>query len=135
MPLLFFLGFFVLTLVWLLWAIVWAVSLLFWPMALLIVGGLVLRRQMRLWQRATIAPADVQHGSGPVAARGNDAFRDARNGAFEGYRQETLRRLDEEQGKFREFLQRLRRSRDKKEFDAFMDGRRGRPAIAQGDTA
>ena len=42
-------------------------------------------------------------------------------------------RLDEEHGKFREFLQRLRRSRDKQEFDAFMAGRRGRPAITQGD--
>ncbi len=59
----------------------------------------------------------------------------ARNGAFEAYREETMRRLDEESAKFREFLQRLRRSRDKQEFDAFIDGRRGRPAITQGDTA
>jgi hypothetical protein len=42
------------------------------------------------------------------------------NHAFDEYRTETLRRLEEEQREFREFLDRLRFARDKTEFDQFM---------------
>jgi hypothetical protein len=40
---------------------------------------------------------------------------------------ETLRRLEEEQQEFRDFLQRLRFAKDKTEFDQFMAERRARP--------
>ena len=50
------------------------------------------------------------------------------NRAFDEYRSETLRRLEEEQREFREFLDRLRFAKDKTEFDAFMAERRNRPA-------
>jgi hypothetical protein len=50
------------------------------------------------------------------------------NHAFDEYRAETLRRLEEEQREFREFLQRLRAAKDKAEFDEFMAERRNRPA-------
>jgi Protein of unknown function (DUF2852) len=50
------------------------------------------------------------------------------NHAFDEYRAETLRRLEEEQREFREFLDRLRFARDKTEFDQFMAERRARPA-------
>jgi hypothetical protein len=50
------------------------------------------------------------------------------NHAFDEYRTETLRRLEEEQREFREFLDRLRFARDKTEFDQFMAERRARPA-------
>jgi hypothetical protein len=49
------------------------------------------------------------------------------NRAFDDYREETLRRLEEEQREFREFLDRLRKARDKDEFDQFMADRRTRP--------
>jgi hypothetical protein len=42
------------------------------------------------------------------------------NRAFDEYRAETLRRLEEEQREFVEFLDRLRQARDKAEFDQFM---------------
>src|SRR5271168_5042182 len=42
------------------------------------------------------------------------------NRAFDEYRSETLRRLEEEQQEFRDFLGRLRQAKDKEEFDAFM---------------
>ena len=48
------------------------------------------------------------------------------NRAFDEYRAETLRRLEEEQREFREFLQRLRQAKDKAEFDMFMSERRNR---------
>ena len=49
------------------------------------------------------------------------------NRAFDEYRTETLRRLEEEQREFRDFLDRLRFAKDKAEFDQFMDERRNKP--------
>ena len=49
------------------------------------------------------------------------------NHAFDEYRNDTLKRLEEEQREFREFLERLRFAKDKTEFDAFMNERRNRP--------
>jgi hypothetical protein len=50
------------------------------------------------------------------------------NHAFDEYRADTLRRLEDEQREFREFLERLRFARDRAEFDQFMAERRNRPA-------
>jgi len=50
------------------------------------------------------------------------------NAAFDEYRAETLRRLEDEQKEFVEYLERLRRAKDKAEFDQFMADRR-RPTI------
>jgi hypothetical protein len=50
------------------------------------------------------------------------------NRAFDEYRMETLRRLEEEQREFRDFLDRLRAAKDKAEFDQFMADRRNRAA-------
>ena len=49
------------------------------------------------------------------------------NRAFDDYRAETLKRLEEEQREFREFLERLRFAKDRSEFDQFMNERRNRP--------
>jgi hypothetical protein len=49
------------------------------------------------------------------------------NQAFDEYRAAMLRRLEEEQREFREFLSRLRTAKDKAEFDQFMAERRTRP--------
>ncbi len=45
------------------------------------------------------------------------------NTAFDAYKAETLRRLEEEQDNFEAFLKRLRDAKDKAEFDQFMDDR------------
>jgi hypothetical protein len=50
------------------------------------------------------------------------------NRAFDEYRSETIKRLEEEQQEFRDFLERLRFAKDKTEFDQFMTERRDRPA-------
>ena len=52
------------------------------------------------------------------------------NRAFDEYRADTLRRLEEEQREFRDFLDRLRHAKDKAEFDQFMAERRNRPPEA-----
>ncbi len=46
------------------------------------------------------------------------------NRAFDDYRADTLRRLEEEQREFKEFLERLRFAKDRAEFDQFMAERR-----------
>ena len=50
--------------------------------------------------------------------------RSSGNRAFDDYRTETLRRLEEEQREFKEFLERLRFAKDRAEFDQFMAERR-----------
>ena len=49
------------------------------------------------------------------------------NRAFDEYRVETLKRLEEEQTEFKDFLDRLRHAKDKEEFDQFMAQHRQRP--------
>ena len=49
------------------------------------------------------------------------------NRAFDEYREDTLRRLEEEQDEFKQFLDRLRHAKDKEEFDAFMAQHKQRP--------
>ena len=53
----------------------------------------------------------------------HEAFRPSGNTAFDAYKTETLKRLEDEQQAFETFLQRLRDAKDKSEFDAFMDDR------------
>jgi hypothetical protein len=57
------------------------------------------------------------------------------NRAFDEYRMETLKRLEEEQKEFRDFLDRLRFAKDKTEFDQFMAERRNRPSEPPHQTA
>ena len=50
-------------------------------------------------------------------------MRSTGNTAFDAYKADTLRRLEEEQDQFEAFLERLRDAKDKAEFDQFMDER------------
>ena len=45
------------------------------------------------------------------------------NSAFDSYRDETLKRLEDEQTAFQAFIERLREAKDKAEFEQFMDDR------------
>ncbi len=58
--------------------------------------------------------------------RGYDRHPSSGNRAFDEYRTETLRRLEEEQDEFMQFLDRLRMAKDKAEFDEFLSERRRR---------
>jgi hypothetical protein len=51
------------------------------------------------------------------------AFGASGNSAFDAYKSDTLRRLEDEQTAFESFLQRLRDAKDKSEFDSFMEDR------------
>jgi hypothetical protein len=72
------------------------------------------------WMRARMA-------GGPWTGAPWSGAPSSGNRAFDEYRMETLRRLEEEQREFRDFLERLRFAKDKTEFDQFMADRRNRP--------
>jgi len=83
------------------------------------------------------------HWSGPDGREAREEFRAWRrrhrwgrydasgNVAFDEYREETLRKLDEEQREFRDYLDRLRSAKDRAEFDQFMNERRNRPPATE----
>lgn len=72
------------------------------------------------WMRAKMSGGNP--GGSPWSAAPSSG-----NRAFDDYRAETLRRLEDEQRQFKDFLERLRFAKDKTEFDAFMAERRNRP--------
>ncbi|WBU65742.1 DUF2852 domain-containing protein [Paracoccus aerodenitrificans] len=55
---------------------------------------------------------------------GRHSVRPSGNSAFDAYREETLKRLEDEHNEFTAFMVRLREARDKSEFDQFMKERR-----------
>lgn len=57
------------------------------------------------------------------------------NSAFDAYKADTLRRLEDEQTNFEAFLTRLRDAKDKAEFDQFMDDRAAKAAPSDDDAA
>jgi hypothetical protein len=74
---------------------------------------------------------DSDLGRGMMRWRsGMTPFTSTGNRAFDDYREETLRRLEEEASEFQTFLQRLRHAKDKAEFDQFMADRRTGPSAA-----
>jgi hypothetical protein len=83
------------------------------------------------WQRKMARLQDkMDFIRGRMSAGGDWYPRSSGNRAFDEYRAETLRRLEDEQRDFRDFLDRLRQAKDKAEFDQFMAERRNRPPEA-----
>jgi hypothetical protein len=66
---------------------------------------------------------------------GHYGYRSSGNRAFDEYRAETIKRLEEEEREFREFLDRLRFAKDKAEFDEFLHQRRNRPETPDSPSA
>lgn len=71
---------------------------------------------------------------GPSSYGFSGGFTGSGNAAFDAYREEQLRRLDEERRKleeeqkmFRDFVEKVRRAKDQDEFDRFMAERRSTP--------
>ncbi|MHA6261629.1 DUF2852 domain-containing protein [Arenibacterium sp. CAU 1754] len=57
------------------------------------------------------------------------------NSAFDAYKADTLRRLEEEQENFETFLERLREAKDKAEFDQFIEERAKKAAQDNNEAA
>ncbi|MDE3123142.1 MAG: DUF2852 domain-containing protein [Paracoccaceae bacterium] len=94
--------------------------IVFWPL------GLALLFYMIWSKRMFNGSCRHRHGADDWRARhrmDRHGFRTSGNSAFDSYKADTLRRLEEEQDAFEAFLKRLRAAKDKTEFDAFMDER------------
>jgi hypothetical protein len=119
--------------------------IVFWPIGLALLIFSIWSRKMGYWhnhdewhQRAERLRDNMCGGWQSRAERREErhARRWARhmsrhssgNRAFDEYREETLRRLEEEQTDFHAFLDRLRMAKDKAEFDEFLNERRRRAA-------
>ena len=100
--------------------------ILFWPVGLAILvyliwsGRIMARWTEGGWGRWSCSRAE---GKGRWGRRTRPS---SGNHAFDEYRDETLRRLEDEQKEFQDFLDQLRQAKDKAEFDQFMAGRRRR---------
>jgi Protein of unknown function (DUF2852) len=79
------------------------------------------------WQQGSGPPPPWAGWKGFWCGGGERQQASSGNHAFDEYRAETLRRLEDEQKEFGAFLDRLRFAKDKAEFDQFMAERRGRP--------
>jgi hypothetical protein len=60
------------------------------------------------------------------ASSGFGSGRGSGNAAFDEYRKSTLKRLEEEQAEFADYVEKLRMARDQEEFDRFMAERRSK---------
>jgi hypothetical protein len=79
------------------------------------------RAQREEWHNQRRAWKEEMRGKWERAATAGSS---SGNAAFDEYKAETLRRLEEEQAEFNAFLEGLRKARDKAEFDDFMNSRR-----------
>ncbi len=114
--------------------------ILWWPLGLVVLGFLIGSGRMACWtegaaprwqrrvERMQRRMARMQEAAERWGCGGSRTTYRAATGnhAFDEYRAETLRRLEEEQREFMEFLDRLRHAKDKAEFDEFMADRRRR---------
>ena len=88
---------------------------LFWPLGLALLGYVLMTGRMGAGCRKS--------GRAGLVGRAMRSAKPSGNRAFDAYKEETLRRLEEEQAQFESFLERLREARDKAEFDQFMKER------------
>ena len=101
--------------------------ILFWPIGLALLAFLIWSGRMGCWRHAHARWHERMHEHlGRAPGRWYRADQSSGNVAFDEYREETLKRLEEEQKEFKSFLDRLRHAKDKAEFDQFM-AERGRP--------
>ncbi len=100
--------------------------ILFWPIGLALLAYMIWGKKMFGKScRTKVAHAGI-------------ATRSSGNNAFDAYKADMLRRLEDEQAAFDAFLERLREAKDKAEFDQFMDENRRKraaeaPAAQQAD--
>ena len=90
----------------------------FWPIGLTVLGY--------LWWSGKLGQVfSCRKGELSQWKKWPERARTTGNAAFDEYREETLRRLDEEAEEFRMFRERLRRAKDQREFDQFMSEQNG----------
>jgi len=95
------------------WIVAMVVSfIIFWPIGLALLAYMIWSKRMFNSSCKSMSRSRSRHMS-----------KSSGNSAFDAYKAETLRRLEEEQDNFEAFLKRLRDAKDQAEFDQFMDDR------------
>lgn len=95
-----------------------------WPVGLAFLAYMIWSK--RMFSRSSCADRRARHFEkwGHKSHHwGHSAMRPSGNAAFDAYKSDMLRRLEDEQTAFEAFLQRLREAKDKSEFDSFMEDR------------
>ncbi|MCC6001761.1 MAG: DUF2852 domain-containing protein [Pararhodobacter sp.] len=87
--------------------------ILFWPIGLALLAYMIWGKKM--FGSSCSKRRNALHAHHIKASSGN--------AAFDAYKSDTLKRLEDEQAAFGAFLDRLREAKDKAEFDAFMEER------------
>ena len=100
-----------------------------WPLGLAVLAYILWSGRMRCCGVGFGRSNDRTHHVGQVQHWLRQP-RTSGNWAFDEYRAETLRRLEEEHRAFQEYLGRLRMAKDRAEFDQFMAERAARPESA-----
>ncbi len=100
----------------------------FWPVGLAILAYAIWSKRMfsrhtcgARWDRSDRRHDHPARGFGGFGHQ--TGYRSSGNAAFDAYKSDTLDRLEREQTEFETFLKRLRDSKDKAEFDQYMDER------------
>ncbi|WP_113912718.1 DUF2852 domain-containing protein [Roseovarius dicentrarchi] len=86
--------------------------ILAWPVGLAILAYMI-------WSKRMFTKCSNRRAPAPSMSMS----RSSGNSAFDAYRDETLKRLQDEQASFESFLERLRKAKDQAEFDQFMQDR------------
>lgn len=96
---------------------------IFWPVGLGLLAYMIWSK--RMFSRSCGGSRRHRHDQSRHDAFNamRSAVRPSGNSAFDAYKADTIRRLQDEQEAFEAFLNRLRDAKDKQEFDAFMDDR------------
>ncbi len=111
--------------------------IVFWPIGLAILAYMIWSGRMGCGRRHRGDWGAQRFGEKFgrwVGPRGEPGQRPTGNRAFDEYRAETLRRLEDEARDFEGFLDRLRMAKDKAEFDDFMANRRNNPPRPEADS-
>ncbi len=84
----------------------------FWPAGLALLAYMIWSKRMFSCTKTKSRTQKPSYG-----------FKSSGNTAFDSYKADMLKRLEDEQEAFESFLERLREAKDKQEFDSFMDER------------
>jgi hypothetical protein len=96
--------------------------ILFWPVGLALLAYMIWSK--RMFSNTCAMTRNARHGMRHgMHARHFGGLRSSGNTAFDSYKADTLDRLEREQHEFESFLARLRASKDKAEFDQYMEER------------
>lgn len=93
----------------------------FWPLGLFILAYMIWSK--RMFSKSCGRNHGDAHASMARKHWHDHGFRTSGNTAFDAYKADTLDRLEREQDAFEAFLKRLRESKDKAEFDQYMEER------------